>query len=311
MHVRQRAVWCTSAMSATATRRGIPAIVFILVALTLLAISPAKADFVCNAKTKLVNVFLEPPIYRQNVAAPAAGAKWSPADALETPFDIIDTLPSGARVKTHALSESEGWVWISFRHTQNGLVGNGYVHISRLSAIKCDADPMHQVAQIERGQYGLEEGDYFETGPDDPPLEAGRSAKRFQTSMESGAIRTSRVYVKCEVPNAATPRPDDLSADALAADPYIETCTELLASNPNFVEALITRGDIYHRFAKSPAPGLDSKSPKWAVDLNQRKVVQAKAIADWTRASLLLPKGVPTVLKDRLLATGPAGYEVK
>lgn len=229
---------------------------------------------------------------------------WSPADLMKEPFDIIDTLPTGARVKVHGSAEGKGWVWISFRHSQNGLVGMGYVHLSRLSAIKCDADPKLETALIEKRQYGIEDGDYFETGPDDPPLEGARGAKQFETSMISGAIRNSRVYVQCETPKGDHKHPDDLN-------PYIQTCTELLASNPNFVEALITRGDLYHRIAKSPAPGLDSKSPKWPEDIGRRKEAQVKAVADWTRASLLLPKGIPTVLEDRLSPSGPAGYAVK
>ncbi len=295
-----------------------------------LTMSPAKADFVCNAKTKLVNVFLQTPSYwpttipqnetalemrdrvieEQRRAARGPGY-WSPADAMKEPFDLVDTLPSGSRVKVHALAENKGWVWISFRHTKNGLVGNGYVHSSRLSAIKCDADPKLEADRIEKVQLGIEDGDYFETGPDDPPLDGARGATPFGTTMISGAIRANRVYVQCEVPTADYPRPKDLSPGALQSNPYIWTCTEQLASNPNFLDALITRGDLYHRFAKAPAPGLDSKSPQWTEDIKHRKEAQAKAVADWTRASLLLPKGVPTVLEERLKPNGAAGYEVK
>lgn len=311
MQARAQAARRCDRRSSIDWRNLVAAVAGTLALATILTVLPAHADFVCNAKNKLVNVFLEPPVYRLNTGAPAVGAKWSPADALEAPFDIIDTLPSGARVKVHALAASKGWVWVSFRHSRNGLVGNGYVHISRLSAIRCDADPKLVAAQTEQRQYGIEDGDYFETGPDDPPLDGARGAKRFETSMISGAIRTSRISVECEVPRADYPRPDDLGPGQLQGNPYIESCSELLASNPNFVDALIIRGDIYHRFARTPAPGLDSKSPKWAADITNRKAAQAKAVADWTRAAFLLPTGVPTQLENRLSPGGPVSYDVK
>jgi hypothetical protein len=259
---------------------------------------PASADFVCNAKTKLVNVFLEPPVYRKNVGAPAAGGKWSPADIVEKPFDIVDTLPSGARVKMHA---SIGpWVWVAFRHSQTGLVGNGYVLASKLSSIPCDADP-----KTATGYADPDDDYYFGTGLDeldDPPLDGARGAKRFETSMLSGAVSSSEILIACEQP------PQDTSDFHFR----VRACSKLLAVNPNYIEALINRGDIYHIIAKTPSRDIDSKSPQWAADIKSRKEAQEKAIADWRRAALLLGKEFHIqILGDRLASTGAAGYEIK
>lgn len=46
-----------------------------LVLATIRTVLPAKADFVSNAKTKLVNVFFEPPTCRLNAGAPRCGCQ--------------------------------------------------------------------------------------------------------------------------------------------------------------------------------------------------------------------------------------------
>jgi hypothetical protein len=280
----------------------------------------AQADYVCNAKTKFVNVFLAPP----KIKAYAPDPVWRPGSMLAEPFEIVDTLHSGARIISHGLTEDRAWVWISFRHSQNGLRGNGFVHVGKLSPIPCDADPKDAERYLEAAQLGDAHGDYFESDgePDDLPLEGARGAKQFETRMLSGAINKNLVFFPCQQPeegfdatrsNSANAE-GEIRGDALETEPRIQACSRLLAINPNYGDALITRGDIYHAFAKTPSRGLDKKSPKWAQDVKRRRDAQQKAIADWTRASQLLPRNMPrgmTALGNRLEPGGPVSYQVE
>jgi hypothetical protein len=303
--------------------------------------SPAQADFVCNAKTRLVNVFLNPPSYwaatipqeetalemrdrvleEQRRAARGPGY-WSPADAMKEPFDLVDTLPSGTRIKVNTvtgLRESKGdWLQISFRHTQTGLVAQGWVHESQQSPIRCDvADPETNLGWIEvpdgpgepKG-YRARLEDNFELTVGEPPHEGARTAKQFDGKPPQP--EKSKVITDCQRPpeTYALPKPLTLGSDLV--DPYVLACTKALNANPHYLKAIIIRGDLFHRFAKTPAGGIDSKSPNWADDVNRRKAAQQRAIADWAQASKYVPKNeVPILLGDRLAPSGAASYQVK
>lgn len=340
MQTRERDVRGGRTMHTPKCRRSVFALVPCAVIAALLTMSPAKADFVCNAKTKLVNVFLAPPSYwpatppqdetaldmrdrllEEKRRAARGPDVWSPADTMKEPFDLVDTLPSGTRVRTRSiagLSANTGdWIQIAFRHTQTGLVAQGWVHESKHSSIRCDGDPKTDLSWMEaqdgpgepRG-YRARLEDNFELTVDEPPHEGNRGAKRFEARMPRPA--DGKISIECGRPREAYTLPKELKLGSDLVDPYILACTRALIENPNYLKALIIRGDLFHRFAKTPASGIDSKSPTWADDVSRRKAAQQRAIADWTRASLFVPKEeIPTLLGDRLAATGAAGYEVK
>jgi uncharacterized protein YgiM (DUF1202 family) len=124
---------------------------------------PAKAELVCNDKTRLVNVLADP----RDDLEPKSDADVAMLRQLKKgatePLDIVDTLTQGSRVKVIGPSQKDSrWVQIVFRHSKTGILSQGFVHRTRIENTAC-TPPVNANGWIE-------DKEYFARSPDEPRL---------------------------------------------------------------------------------------------------------------------------------------------
>lgn len=139
----------------------------------------ARAEtLVCNVKTYVVNVFSAPldGVEPKSETAPALRRRLA---GEPDPFDIVDTLRGGSRVKVVGPSDKdERWMQIVFRHSKTGMLTLGFVHRTRLFTTAC-TPPTGD---------GETDEEYFAPEPDEPRLNSlGRSRKSDLDYRPEGA----------------------------------------------------------------------------------------------------------------------------